>query len=114
MRPTDGKKSHFDVHKQDKHFFRCVGNLRTQWSSFAAVSQPSISARSAARPMPPKMQACWAPCWAMKAYSSHLGTWSRQRKQGGFDALTPKRRGPKVVVNPLVKRTASKKPSWPA
>ena len=37
-------------------------------------------------------------------YSSHLGTWRRQRKQGEFDALTPKKRGPKVVVSPLVKQ----------
>jgi hypothetical protein len=22
-----GKKSHFDEHKQDKHFFRCVGSF---------------------------------------------------------------------------------------
>jgi len=36
-------------------------------------------------------------------YSSHLATWRRQRKQGGIDALTPKKRGPKVVVSPLVK-----------
>jgi transposase-like protein len=36
-------------------------------------------------------------------YSSHLATWRRQRKQGEFDALTPKKRGPKVVVSPLVK-----------
>src|ERR1039458_2381671 len=36
-------------------------------------------------------------------YSSHLGTWRRQRKQGELDALTPKKRGPKVVVSPLVK-----------
>jgi transposase-like protein len=36
-------------------------------------------------------------------YSSHLTTWRRQRKQGEFDALTPKKRGPKVVVSPLVK-----------
>jgi transposase-like protein len=36
-------------------------------------------------------------------YSSHLATWRRQRKQGGLDALTPKKRGPKVVVSPLVK-----------
>jgi transposase-like protein len=36
-------------------------------------------------------------------YSSHLATWRRQRKQGEFDALTPKKRGPKVVVIPLVK-----------
>jgi len=34
-------------------------------------------------------------------YSSHLTTWRRQRKQGEFDALTPKKRGPKVVVSPL-------------
>ena len=26
----------------------------------------------------------------------------RQRKQGEFDALTPKKRGPKVVVSPLL------------
>src|SRR5664279_1415462 len=37
-------------------------------------------------------------------YSSHLGTWRRQRKQGELDALTPKKRGPKVVINPLVKK----------
>ena len=37
-------------------------------------------------------------------YSSHLATWRRQRKQGELDALTPKKRGPKVVVNPLVKQ----------
>src|ERR1035438_3960150 len=36
-------------------------------------------------------------------YSSHLATWRRQRKQGGIDALTPKKRGPKVIVSPLVK-----------
>jgi transposase len=36
-------------------------------------------------------------------YSSHLGTWRRQRKQGELDALTPKKRGPKVVVSPLVR-----------
>ena len=28
-------------------------------------------------------------------YSSHLATWRRQRQQGGIDALTPKKRGPK-------------------
>src|ERR1039458_8369409 len=32
-------------------------------------------------------------------YSSHLGTWRRQRKQGELDALTPKKRGPNVVVS---------------
>ncbi len=37
-------------------------------------------------------------------YSSHLATWRRQRKQGGIDALTPKKRGPKVFVSPLVKK----------
>jgi transposase len=37
-------------------------------------------------------------------YSSHLTTWRRQRKQGELDALTPKKRGPKVVVSPLVKQ----------
>ena len=37
-------------------------------------------------------------------YSSHLATWKRQRKQGVIDALTPKKRGPKVVVSPLVKQ----------
>jgi transposase-like protein len=36
-------------------------------------------------------------------YSSHLTTWKRQRKQGSIDALTPKKRGPKVVVSSLVK-----------
>jgi hypothetical protein len=33
-----------------------------------------------------------------------LGTWRRQRKQGELDALTPKKRGPKVIVSPLVKQ----------
>ena len=37
-------------------------------------------------------------------YSSHLTTWKRQRKQGELDALTPKKRGPKVVISPLVKQ----------
>jgi transposase len=37
-------------------------------------------------------------------YSSHLTTWRRQRKQGELDALTPKKRGPKVVISPLVKQ----------
>ena len=37
-------------------------------------------------------------------YSSHLGTWRRQREQGVFDALTAKKRGPKVIVSPLVKQ----------
>jgi transposase-like protein len=37
-------------------------------------------------------------------YYSHLATWKRQRKQGVIDALTPKKRGPKVVVSPLVKQ----------
>ena len=32
-------------------------------------------------------------------YSSHLATWRQQRKQGEFDALTAKKRGPKVVVS---------------
>jgi transposase-like protein len=36
-------------------------------------------------------------------YSSHLTTWRRQSKQGEIDALTAKKRGPKVVVSPLVK-----------
>jgi transposase len=36
-------------------------------------------------------------------YSSHLATWKRQRKQGVIDGLTPKKRGPKVVVSPMVK-----------
>jgi transposase-like protein len=37
-------------------------------------------------------------------YSSHLTTWKRQRNQGLIDALAPKKRGPKVVVSPLVKK----------
>ena len=37
-------------------------------------------------------------------YSSHLSTWRRQRKQGELDALTAKKRGPKVVVSPLMKQ----------
>jgi len=42
-------------------------------------------------------------------YASHLTTWRRQRKQGEIDALTAKKRGPKVVVSPLVKQNASRK-----
>ena len=37
-------------------------------------------------------------------YASNLTTWRRQRKQGEIDALTAKKRGPKVVVSPLVKQ----------
>ena len=37
-------------------------------------------------------------------YSSHLTTWRRQRKQGEIAALTAQKRGPKVVVSPLVKK----------
>lgn len=37
-------------------------------------------------------------------YSSHLSTWKRQRQRGEIDALTPQKRGPKVVVSPLVKQ----------
>ena len=33
-------------------------------------------------------------------YSSHLTTWKRQRQKGEIDALTPQKRGPKVVVSP--------------
>jgi transposase-like protein len=37
-------------------------------------------------------------------YSSHLTTWKRQRQKGEIDALTSQKRGPKVVVSPLVKQ----------
>ena len=37
-------------------------------------------------------------------YSSHLTTWRRQRQKGEMDALTPQKRGPKVVVSPLAKQ----------
>src|ERR1035437_3928696 len=37
-------------------------------------------------------------------YFSHLTTWKRQRKQGSINALMPQKRGPKVVVSPLVKQ----------
>ena len=37
-------------------------------------------------------------------YSSHLTTWRRQQKQGELEALTPKKRGPKVIVSPLLKQ----------
>src|SRR5664279_320632 len=37
-------------------------------------------------------------------YSSHLGTWRRQRKQGELEALTPKKRGTKVDIKPLEKK----------
>jgi transposase-like protein len=37
-------------------------------------------------------------------YSSHLAEWRRARAAGSFDALSPKRRGPKVrEANPLEK-----------
>jgi transposase-like protein len=42
-------------------------------------------------------------------YSSHLATWKRQRKQGGIDALAPKKRGPKVIVSPLAKENREQK-----
>jgi transposase len=35
-------------------------------------------------------------------YSSHLTNWRRQCQRGEMEALAPKRRGPKVVVSPLV------------
>jgi transposase len=47
-------------------------------------------------------------------YASHLTTWRRQQKQGEIDALTAKRRGPKVVVSPLVKQNREQQPSLPA
>ena len=34
-------------------------------------------------------------------YSSHLTTWRRQKEQGEFEALTPKKRGRKSTANPL-------------
>jgi len=38
-------------------------------------------------------------------YSSHLTTWRRQRDRGTLEALSPRKRGPKVEVpHPLVKR----------
>lgn len=45
-------------------------------------------------------------------YSSHLSTWKRQRKQGELDALTPRKRGPKVVVSPLVKQNRDLQADW--
>ena len=35
-------------------------------------------------------------------YSSHLSTWRRQARQGELAALTPKKRGRKTTVTPLV------------
>lgn len=35
-------------------------------------------------------------------YSSHLSTWRRQARQGELAGLTPKKRGRKVTVSPLV------------
>jgi len=35
-------------------------------------------------------------------YSSHLSTWRRQVRQGELAALTPKKRGRKTTVSPLV------------
>src|ERR1700681_2914118 len=35
-------------------------------------------------------------------YSSHLSTWRHQSQRGELAALAPKKRGPKVVVSPLV------------
>jgi hypothetical protein len=34
-------------------------------------------------------------------FSSHLATWRRERKAGGLQALTPRKRGPKSKRNPL-------------
>jgi hypothetical protein len=55
--------------------------------------------------MPPRVSAPSAALLRREGlYSSHLTTWKRQRKQGEFDALTPHKRGPKVVVSSLVSR----------
>lgn len=35
-------------------------------------------------------------------YSSHLSTWRRQARQGELAGLTPKKRGRKITVNPLL------------
>jgi transposase len=35
-------------------------------------------------------------------YSSHLSTWRRQARQGELAALTPKKRGRKITVSPLL------------
>jgi transposase-like protein len=37
-------------------------------------------------------------------YSSHLTTWKRQRQKGEIEALTPRKRGPRVVVSPLLRQ----------
>lgn len=40
-------------------------------------------------------------------YSSNLNTWRRQKEQGMLEALSPKKRGPKMVKrNPLVLKVA--------
>jgi transposase len=50
------------------------------------------------------MPAPWVFCCGARGFTPRTWPpWRRQRKQGGIDALTPKKRGPKVVVSPLVK-----------
>ena len=39
-------------------------------------------------------------------YSSVLSTWRRNRRDGTLGALSPKKRGPKVVKNPLADEVA--------
>jgi hypothetical protein len=89
-----GKKSRFDNHKQDKQFSRCVGSFTAEYKrsildqADAAQDSGSIGALLRREGL----------------YSSHLTTWKRQRQKGEIDALTPQKRGPKVVVSPLVKQ----------
>ena len=110
-----GKKSHIDEHKQDKHFFRCVG------SPAPAPRLPVPDSEVIARPHRRRFTAEYKRSIIDQAdaaidagavgallrreglYSSHLATWRRHGKQGEIDALTAKKRGPKVVVSPLVK-----------
>src|ERR1022692_3125646 len=44
-----GKKSHFDEHKQDKHFLRCVGSFGAYRRSWQCSGRPSVDRPAASR-----------------------------------------------------------------
>ena len=77
-----GKKSHFDEHKQDKYF---TPEYKRSILDQADAAQDSGTIGALLR--------------REGLYSSHLTTWKRQRQKGEIDALTPQKRGPKVVVS---------------
>jgi transposase len=115
-----GKKSHFDEHEQDKHFIR--SEAANAAGAQAPGPRPAVpDSEVVARPHRRRFTAEYKRSIIDQAdgakdagavgallrreglYSSHLTTWRRQQKQGELDALAPKKRGPKVVVSPLVK-----------